>query len=124
MQTNTLSVTYRHIGLNLCAIDCEIQWRVLVGDGKETLGPEGGNEVFILQTPVEAEHFVEVQSQAAAVVHQDTQLLPLENQNKKTFKSDTGMENGTIYINTHVFSHHCCLYFQNHLIMLSIISTK
>lgn len=71
-------VTYRDVGLSLWAVDSEVQWWILVEEGKEALGPEGGDEVFILEPPVEAEYSVEVQSQTAAVVHQHTQLLPLE----------------------------------------------
>lgn len=74
-----ITVTYRDVGLSLGAVESEIQWCVLVEEGKQALGPERGNEVFILEPPVETEHLVEVQSQTAAVVHQHTQLLPLEN---------------------------------------------
>lgn len=70
-------MTYRDVGLSLCAVESELQRCVLVEEGKKALGPEGGDEVFILEPPVEAEHSVEVQSQTAAVVHQHTQLLPL-----------------------------------------------
>lgn len=82
MPTNALAVTYRDVGLSLCAVDSELQWCVPVEEGKEALGPEGGNEIFMLEPPVEAEHSVEVQSQTAAVVHQHTQLLSLENKQK------------------------------------------
>ena len=65
--------------MSLGAVKGELQWCVLVEEGEQALGPEGRNEVFILEPPVETEHPVEVQSQTAAVVHQHTQLLPLEN---------------------------------------------
>ena len=71
------TVTHRDVGLSLCTVESEHQWSVPVEEGKEALGPEGGDEVFILESPVEVEHSVEVQSQTAAVVHQHTQLLPL-----------------------------------------------
>lgn len=70
-------VTYRDVGLSLCAVKGQLQRFVPVEEGEETLGPEGGNEVFVLEPPVEVEHSVEVQSQTAAVVHQHTQFLPL-----------------------------------------------
>lgn len=72
------SGTYRDVGLSLCAVESELQRRVPVEEGKEAFGPEGGDEIFILEPPVEAEHSVEVQSQTATVVHQHTQLLSLE----------------------------------------------
>lgn len=75
----SLTLTHRDEGLSLCAVESEVQWCVPVEEGKDALGPEGGDEVFILEPPVEAEHSVEVQSETAAVVHQHTQLLPLEN---------------------------------------------
>lgn len=83
MPTNALAVTYRDVGLSLCAVDSELQWCVPVEEGKEALGPEGGNEIFMLEPPVEVEHSVEVQSQTAAVVHQHTQLLSLESKQKQ-----------------------------------------
>lgn len=72
-------VTYRDIGLSLGVVESELQRCVPVEEGKEALGPERGDEVFILEPPVETEHSVEVQSQTAAVVHQHTKLFPLEN---------------------------------------------
>lgn len=77
------TVTYRDVGLRLCAVDSELQWCVPVEERKEALGPEGGNEIFMLEPPVEAEHSVEVQGQTAAVVHQHTQLLSLEDKQKQ-----------------------------------------
>lgn len=77
--SNVVTVTYRDVGLGLCAVESELHWCIPVEEGKEPLGPEGGNEIFIPETPIEAEHSVEVQSQTTAVVHQHTQLLPLEN---------------------------------------------
>lgn len=74
--------TYRDVGLSLGAVERKLQWLVLVEQSKEALGPEGGDEVFILQPPVETEDPVEVQSQTAAVVQQHTQLLPLESKQK------------------------------------------
>ena len=74
-----MTVTYRDVGLSLGAVESELQRCVLVEESEEALGPEGGDEVFILEPPVETEHSVEVQSQTATVVHQHTQLLPLEN---------------------------------------------
>lgn len=74
-----MTATYRDVGLSLGAVEGELQRCFLVEESKEALGPEGGDEVFMLEPPVETEHSVEVQSQTAAVVHQHTQLLPLEN---------------------------------------------
>lgn len=79
MQSNAITVTHRDVGLSLGAVESELQRGVLVEESKEAFGPEGGDEVFVLEPPVETEHSVEVQSQTAAVVHQHTQLLPLEN---------------------------------------------
>ena len=78
LKTTFKSVAYRDVGLSLCTVQSELQWFVPVEKGKEALGPEGGDEVSVLEPPVEAEHSVEVQSQTAAVVHQHPQLLPLE----------------------------------------------
>lgn len=80
-------VTYRDIGLSLGVVESELQWWVLVEEGKEALGPEGRDEVFILEPPVEAKHSVEVQGQTAAVVHHDTKLLPLESKPKLRYKA-------------------------------------
>lgn len=77
-------VTYRDIRLSLGAVEGELQWFIPVEEGEQALGPEGGDEVSILEPPVETEHSVEVQSQTAAVVHQHTQLLPLENQHNNS----------------------------------------
>lgn len=74
---STLVVTYRDVGLSLCAVERQLQRFVPVVEGEEPLGPEGRNEVFVLEPPVEAEHSVEVQSQTAAVGHQHAQFLPL-----------------------------------------------
>lgn len=82
-QIKAPTLTYRHVGLSLCVVEGEIERCVPVEEGEETLGPEGGDEVFVLEPPVEAEHSVQVQSQTAAVVHQHTQLLPLEEEEKK-----------------------------------------
>ena len=71
-------MTHRDEGLSLGAVESEVQRSVLVVESKQTLGPEGGDEVSVLEPPVETEHPVEVQSQTAAVVHQHSQLLPLE----------------------------------------------
>lgn len=79
----------RDVGLSLGAVKGELQRCVLVEEGEQALGPEGGNEVFILEPPVETEHPVEVQSQTAAVVHQHTQLLPLENKHTAAGSLDT-----------------------------------
>lgn len=70
-------VTYRDVGLSLCAVESELQGLLPVEEGEETLGPKRGNEISEPQPPVEAEDSVDVQSQTAAVVHQDAQLLPL-----------------------------------------------
>lgn len=70
-------LTYRDVGLGLCAVESELQGFVPVEEGKETLGPERGDEISKPQPPVEAEDSVDVQGQTAAVVHQDAQLLPL-----------------------------------------------
>lgn len=79
MDSRRHKVTHRDVGLSLCAVESELQGFVPVEEGKETLGPKRGNEISEPQPPVEAEDSVDVQSQTAAVVHQDAQLLPLEN---------------------------------------------
>lgn len=70
-------LTYGDVGLSPGAVESQLQGFVPVEEGKETLGPKGGDEISKPQPPVEAEDSVDVQSQTAAVVHQDAQLLPL-----------------------------------------------
>lgn len=72
--------THRDVGLGPGAVEGELQRCVLVEKCKEPLGPEGRDEVLVLEAPVQTEDSVQVQSQTAAVVHQHPQLLPLEEQ--------------------------------------------
>lgn len=78
-------MTYRDVGFSFCAVECDSHWFVSVKIREESFGPEAGDEVFILEAPIKAEHSVEVQSQTGAVVHQHTKLLSLQDR-QTTYK--------------------------------------
>lgn len=68
---------YRHVGGGKAAVELQLQGVVPPVQGADSLGPDGGDVVPLVELPVEGEDSVEVQSQAAAVEGHNAQFLPL-----------------------------------------------
>lgn len=70
--------SYRQIHMGGCAVEWQLQGRVLIVRSVETAGPRGRDGcVFLPKVPVGLEDLPQVCSQAAAVVHHSPQLLHL-----------------------------------------------
>lgn len=70
--------SYRQIHMGGCAVEWQLQGRVLIVRSVETAGPRGRDGcVFLPKVPVGLEDLPQVCSQAAAVVHHSSQLLYL-----------------------------------------------
>lgn len=68
---------HRHVSGGRAAVELQLQGVVPPVEGADSLGPDGGDVVPLVELPVEGEDSVEVQSQAAAVEGHHAQLLPL-----------------------------------------------
>lgn len=70
--------THRDVGRGWRGVQLQVQSLMLPIEGCYSLRPDGGNVVSIMELPVKGEDPVEIQGQAAAVIHHHTQLLPLQ----------------------------------------------
>lgn len=70
--------THRDVGQGWRGVQLQVQSLMLPIEGCYSLRPDGGNVVPIMELPVKREDPVEIQGQAAAVIHHHTQLLPLQ----------------------------------------------
>lgn len=61
----------------MAAVEPQFQGVVPPVEGADSLGPDGGDVVPLMELPVEGEDPVEIQSQAAAVEGHKAQFLPL-----------------------------------------------
>lgn len=68
---------HRHIGGGLDVVELQLQRVVPPVQGADSLRPDGGDVVPLVELPVEGKDPVEIQSQTAAVVHHHPELLPL-----------------------------------------------
>lgn len=74
---NKTLVPHRQISGGLGGVELQLQRVLFSVEGRDSLGPDGGDVLPLMELPVEGEDSVEVQSQTAAVIHHQSQFFPL-----------------------------------------------
>lgn len=74
---------HRDIGGGRDGVELQLQRVVPPVQGADSLRPDGGDVVPLVELPVEGKDPVEIQSQTAAVVHHHPEFFPLRTSQKK-----------------------------------------